>query len=57
MQNKVLLLRAKVDEYYTSRSESVLLEICGLLSEVKSKRLSQAENDFVNFVDVRLPAQ
>ncbi len=57
MQSQVILLKAKVDEYYATRSESVLFEVCALLSEVKQGALNDVESEFVNFIDVRIPAQ
>lgn len=57
MQTQVILLKAKVDEYYSTRSESVLFEVCALLSEVKRGALSDVESEFVKFVDVRIPVQ
>ncbi len=57
MQSQVVLLKAKVDEYYSTQSESVLFEVCALLSEVKKGALSEVESEFVNFVNVRIPVQ
>ncbi len=57
MQSQVILLKAKVDEYYATRSEATLFEVCALLSEVKQGALNEIESEFVNFIDVRIPAQ